>query len=441
MTEPWLSGDLVALAAPVTKWAKEIRRGEDVGQALRRAFAVARTAPSGPVFLSLPMDILDQEVSGKTPPASAPPRLGPSPDAERLAERLADLDPDKVMVVLGDDLPASVSGGLTAFVEAGAFPVWGTQLTSRVAFPSAHPCWAGVLKPDFAIMREHFEKAKAIVLVGGRAFVAYPYRAAEPVPEGVAVLHVADNPEAFGREHAADMALIGDIGATLAVAANRLAETVDRRAVEARLAARGAHKRAAMEALRAEILAEAGAPLSPDAAVLAALDALPKDALIANDSAATFGRVQELMTTRPGPLLLLARRRARLQHAGRRRRVARGRGARRLVRRGRRGDVLAAGLVERRAYPGEGDLLRVQQPPLRRPAERREKPRLCQRRRRPLRRHGDRGPCDRFSGARRIDGRARRARRRPGGDRRGGRNRADAGRAEPGGDRHPVAAV
>ena len=71
MTEPWLSGDLVALAAPVTKWAKEVRRGEDVGQALRRAFAIARTAPSGPVFLSLPMDVLDQEVSGKAPPKSS----------------------------------------------------------------------------------------------------------------------------------------------------------------------------------------------------------------------------------------------------------------------------------------------------------------------------------------------------------------------------------
>ena len=300
MTEPWLSGDLVALAAPVTKWAKEVRRGEDVGQALRRAFAIARTAPSGPVFLSLPMDVLDQEVSGPAAKASAPPRLGASPDASRLAERLAKLDPDRVIVLLGDDLPASVSPGLTAFVEAGGFAVWGTQLTSRAAFPSAHPCWAGVLKPDFAVMREHFETAEAIVLVGGRAFVAYPYREAEPVPEGVAVLHVADNPEAFGREHAADMALLGDIGATLAGAAQRLAEIGDREAIEARLEARGARKRAVLEALRAEILAETARPLSPDAAVLAALDALPKDALIANDSAATFGRVQELMMTRPG---------------------------------------------------------------------------------------------------------------------------------------------
>ena len=300
MTEPWLSGDLVALAAPVTKWAKEVRRGEDVGQALRRAFAVARTPPGGPVFLSLPMDVLDQEVSGATPPASSAPRLGASPDAARLAERLAAFDPDRVVVLLGDDLPAAACTGLVAFAEAGGFPVWGTQLTSRAAFPSAHPSWAGVMKPDFAVMREHFENAEAIVLVGGRAFVAYPYRDAEPVPLGVAVMHVADNPEAFGREHAADMALVGDIGLTLEVAAKRLSELVDRRKVEARLAARGALKRAAMEALRAEILAETGAPLSADAAVLAALDALPKDALIANDSAATFGRVQELLTTQPG---------------------------------------------------------------------------------------------------------------------------------------------
>lgn len=301
MTEPWLSGDLVALATPVTKWAKELRRGEDVGQALRRAFAIARTPPCGPVFLSLPMDILDQEVSGPTPPASSPPRLGASPDAARLADTLAGHDPEKVVVLLGDDLPAAASAGLVAFAEAAGFPVWGTQLTSRTAFPSAHPCWAGVLKPDFAVMREHFEAAQAIVLVGGRAFVAYPYRDAEPVPEGVAVLHVADNPEAFGREHAADMALLGEIGLTLQAAAERLGELLDKESVAARLAARAARKRAAMEALRAAIIAEsASASLSPDAAVLAVLDTLPNDAMIANDSAATFGRVQDLLTTRPG---------------------------------------------------------------------------------------------------------------------------------------------
>ena len=158
-----------------------------------------------------------------------------------------------------------------------------------------------MLKPDFADMRAHFKASQAIVLVGGRAFVAYPYRDAEPVPEGVAVLHIADNPEAFGREQPAHMALLGDIGLTLAAAAGVLGQLVDQDKVAARLAARAAHTREARQATRLDILAEsANPPLTPDAAVLAALDALPQDALIANDSAATFGRVQDLLTTQPG---------------------------------------------------------------------------------------------------------------------------------------------
>jgi benzoylformate decarboxylase len=299
MSDPWLSGDLVALAGPVTKWAKEVRRGEDVGQALRRAFAIARTPPTGPVFLSLPMDVLDAEVEGGTPPASAPPKLGASPQAGELAQKLASLDPEKVVILLGDDLPASAATGLVALAESAGFPVWGAQLTSRAAFPSSHPCWAGVMKPDFAWMREHFLDKKAIVVVGGRAFVAYPYRVERPIPEGVVLYHVADNSEAFGREHPADLALVGDIGETLLAVAEKIAIRVNREAVGRRLAARTASKRQAHDALRAEILSE-DLPLTADAAVLAALDALPSEALIANDSAATFGRVQDLLTTRPG---------------------------------------------------------------------------------------------------------------------------------------------
>jgi benzoylformate decarboxylase len=301
MTEPWLSGDLVALAEPVTKWAKEVRRGEDLGAALRRAFEIARTPPCGPVFLSLPMDVLDQPVSGSTQPASASPRLGPSPDADALGETLAKFDPEKVIILLGDDLPASAAHGIVAIAEAGGYAVWGTQLTSRSAFPSAHPCWAGVFKPDFAVMREHLETAQVLVLVGGRAFVAYPYRDVKPIPDGVKVLHVADNAEAFGREHPAHVALLGDIGATLHAAAIRLGALVDGPEIAARLSRKAAIKRDYEAAIRAQIMNEmTETPLSPDAAVLTVSDALPANTLLANDSAATFGKVQEILTTRPG---------------------------------------------------------------------------------------------------------------------------------------------
>jgi benzoylformate decarboxylase len=228
-------------------------------------------------------------------------RLGPSPDAAALAEALAIYGPDDVVVVLGDDLAPSAADALVALAEAGGYALWGTQLTSRVAFPAAHPCWAGVLKPDFAEMRARLAGLKALVLVGGRAFVAYPYRAGEPVPVGVKIFHVAEAPEAFGREHAADLALLGDIPSTLAVAAAALRAKVDSIAVAARIAARAKFRATHAAATRAEILAASTtSALSSDAAVLAVFDALPDDALIANDSAATFGAVQELMATRPG---------------------------------------------------------------------------------------------------------------------------------------------
>ena len=76
---------------------------------------------------------------------------------------------------------------------------------------------------------------------------------------------------------------------------------IDRSRVSARLSARAAAKRDHEAAVRTQIMGEmTELPLSPDAAVLTVLDALPAETLLANDSAATFGKVQELLMTRPG---------------------------------------------------------------------------------------------------------------------------------------------
>ena len=83
--------------------------------------------------------------------------------------------------------------------------------------------------------------------------------------------------------------------------------------------------------------------------MLAALDALPEGAIIANDSAATFGRVQDLMTTEPGRYFFA---RGGVLGCSMPAAVGAVAGDKRLgcgVRRRRRGDVFAAGFVERRA--------------------------------------------------------------------------------------------
>ena len=86
--EPILWGDMVSVARPWTKWAVEVERVEDLPVALRRAVQSAMTPPTGPVFMSIPVDI-QMEVSDAldTTPirlarhARATAGRGPSPRA------------------------------------------------------------------------------------------------------------------------------------------------------------------------------------------------------------------------------------------------------------------------------------------------------------------------------------------------------------------------
>lgn len=63
LTEPLLYAPLLPIAQPVVKWATEINRIQDLPRLLHRAAKVATTPPTGPVFLSLPGDVLN-EVAG-----------------------------------------------------------------------------------------------------------------------------------------------------------------------------------------------------------------------------------------------------------------------------------------------------------------------------------------------------------------------------------------
>src|SRR3954449_7455347 len=76
IADPLLSGDLVGLARGTVKWAHEVRHPEELGTILRRAFADAAAPPAGPVFVSLPQDLLDQPTDAETPPRSTLARRG-----------------------------------------------------------------------------------------------------------------------------------------------------------------------------------------------------------------------------------------------------------------------------------------------------------------------------------------------------------------------------
>ena len=57
-TEPLLWADLPTIARPFVKWSAEVRQLSDLPRAIHRAAKTALAPPTGPVFLSLPGDIL-----------------------------------------------------------------------------------------------------------------------------------------------------------------------------------------------------------------------------------------------------------------------------------------------------------------------------------------------------------------------------------------------
>ena len=67
LMEPMLYDPLVPIAQPMVKWAVDVTRVQDLPRIVHRAAKVAMTPPTGPVFISLPGDILDAEAHAWMP--------------------------------------------------------------------------------------------------------------------------------------------------------------------------------------------------------------------------------------------------------------------------------------------------------------------------------------------------------------------------------------
>src|SRR5205085_8642113 len=67
-----MAGDLVAFAEPVTKWSTLVADRSSLLRTLRRAVKIAATPPMGPVYVCLPMDVLDAPVLEDVFPATLP---------------------------------------------------------------------------------------------------------------------------------------------------------------------------------------------------------------------------------------------------------------------------------------------------------------------------------------------------------------------------------
>jgi len=147
--------------------------------------------------------------------------------------------------------------------------------------------FAGTLAPAAAAIRAALAPFERVFLVGGRAFMAYPYTDGPALPEGTDLVHLSPDPLQLGRTYAVTLGLAGDPRTTL----QALLPLVKARA--------GAGAADALEAARVRRAAEVEAleqaardrydhsPVDPMAAAHAVVRAMPADCAVVDEAITT----------------------------------------------------------------------------------------------------------------------------------------------------------
>ncbi len=289
LNNPVLGHDLVAMAAPVTKWSVQVERASEMGPILRRAFKVANDGPPGPVFVGLPIDVMEQETSvGPVAPASLWRAPHPEPKGiAAIAEAL--LAAERPVIVAGDDVArAGASAELVRLAESVGASVWLEGLRMHMPFPTAHPSARLGLPLDSAAVAKALGSADMVLLVGGSFFEDVWYAEGGPFPAGAKVAQIEASHERLAYGVAPGLGLVGSIRHTLAgvvAEIDRAADTDYRNAVRQRNKALAVlkDKENAVQKARAE-KAWDREPISMPRVMAEIRDALPPRAIVVDES-------------------------------------------------------------------------------------------------------------------------------------------------------------
>ena len=217
LANPVLGHDLVAMAAPVTKWSVQVERADELAPILRRAFKVATDAPKGPVFVSLPINVLEQETAVE---AIGPGNMWRSsqPDPGGIDEVAAlILKSDSPAIIASDDVARSgATEALVKLAETIGASVWFEGLRHHASFPTGHPSFRQSLPPDAAQVRKALDGADLVILLGGPFFEDIWYAEGSHFPKGALVVQIEESPERLAFNHRLDGGIVGEMSASVA---------------------------------------------------------------------------------------------------------------------------------------------------------------------------------------------------------------------------------
>jgi benzoylformate decarboxylase len=286
LLEPLLYAPLVPIAQPLVKWAVEVTRAADLPLIVRRAAKIALTPPTGPVFISLPGDVLEQELElAPAPPTRVDAHNRPSDEAlARIAARL--LAANNPVILAGHELSIH-----DAFAEAAELAellgagVYQQTVPYGATFPSEHRAYLGALTRNQKAVRDALMPFDLAICLGADLLRMSVYSPVDPLPEGMPVVHVSERDWELGKNHPTEFAVQANVRETLrallpllraarpAAAGQRLAALAPRNWSAQRDKARIAALEAAEEK-----------PIDPRYLMLRLAEGLPKDAVVVEEA-------------------------------------------------------------------------------------------------------------------------------------------------------------
>lgn len=298
--EPILSADLVRMAEPFTKWGWEVRSAEELAVALPRALKVALTPPAGPVFLSLPTDVLLAGTDRPTPAVSlvAGRVLGDAAEVERAARLIAGAQ--NPVVVAGDGVArCGAQDALAEMAEAAGMGVLLEPLQTAMNFRTDHSLFLGHLGASLRSYQEALRQADLIVLVGYTAQATLPAFVPERLIPAARLVYLHVDPWEMGKLSPGEAMVWGDLKVTLPALTGALRGMLAAGAI----AQRRARVEEAARRRRQRLDAESAAawdrePIAPSRLMRELAALLPEDAVVVQEVVSNSAAVMNHMDFR-----------------------------------------------------------------------------------------------------------------------------------------------
>jgi acetolactate synthase-1/2/3 large subunit len=290
--------DQAAIARPITKWSHQITVPREIPRLVAHAIRIATSAPTGPVLLDMPVDVLTASVEENSVRIPETIRLSSrtAPDAPSVAAALDLLARAERPILLAGSgaWQSDCAAELREFVELTGIPVF-SDFQAHGLLPSDHALYAGTFHKLADLTGA--QGRPDIVLALGTRFGLFTLGASDKlVPVAARIIHVEVDPREIGRLRDAAVAITADPRETLRAL---LAAGSQRRwrSREGWLAVVREARAARLQRL-SEALQRTSAPIHPYQAVSAIADNIPQDAIVVGDGAEAYHWMNEVIRQR-----------------------------------------------------------------------------------------------------------------------------------------------